>query len=222
MFGKKNSRHDNTDSTSNEASQPEKLPKGYNPPKGSATPKRKIVEAKNKRPLIANKANLTKAEKKERRIEERRRADEIYRKQQEALRTGDENNLPYQHKGKVRRWGRDYIDASGPISGWFMPLAFMILPLVVVQSYFPKAAIYLTIFLYAIFIVMGAHAVYLGNRTKKLAREIFGISQVPRGYAFQMIARCFYPRRWRLPKPMVKRGEFPHGAKKADRETAAN
>lgn len=217
MFGKKDSKQGAAETTA-AAAKAEKLHKGYNPPKGSATPKRKVAEARNKRPLIASNATLTKEEKKERKREERRRSDEIYRRQQEALHTGDENNMPYQHRGKVRRWGRDYIDAKGPIAAWFMPFALMIIPLVVLQGYFPSAAMYLTIFLYAMFIVMAAHAIYLGNRAKKIARELFGTDQVPRGYAMQMIGRCFYPRRWRLPKPMVARGEYPVGAKKSERE----
>ncbi|MDR6938883.1 DUF3043 domain-containing protein [Arcanobacterium hippocoleae] len=220
MFGKKSSSVKHFAPPADHASKHDpkaQLPKGYNPPKGSATPKRKEAQARNKRPLISNDAKLTKEERKERRRAERQRSDEIYRKQQEALRTGDEANLPYQYKGKVRRWGRDYIDASGPISAWFMPLAIMILPLVVVQGYFPQAAMYLTIFLYAMFGIMAAHAIYLGNKAKRIAREIFGDPQVPRGYTLQLISRCFYPRRWRLPKPMVKRGEFPAGAKKSAR-----
>lgn len=218
MFGKKNSTQSAAQSATTETAEVEKLRKGYNPPKGAATPKRKVAEAKNKRPLIASNVHLTKEEKKERKREERRRSDEIYRRQQEAMRTGDETNMPYQYRGKVRRWGRDYIDAAGPIAAWFMPFAIMIIPLVILQGYFPEMAMYLTIFLYALFILMAAHAIYLGNKAKKIAREIFGVDQVPRGYAFQLIARCFYPRRWRLPKPMVARGEYPVGAKKAERK----
>lgn len=219
MFGKNRSHQHQSESESSNNTSSKSQPKGYNPPKGEATPKRKHVEAQNKRPLIASGAKMTKAERKERKLAERRRSDEIYRRQQEALRTGDETNMPYQYKGKVRRWGRDFVDASGPISAWFMPLAILILPLVMVQSYFPQAAMYLTVFLYVMFGIMATHAIFLGNKAKKLAIEIFGATQVPRGYALQLIARCFYPRRWRLPKPMVARGDFPHGAKKEERNT---
>ncbi|MDY5584575.1 MAG: DUF3043 domain-containing protein [Arcanobacterium sp.] len=195
----------------------EHTPKGYTPPKGAPTPKRKDVEAKNRRPVVANRKNLSREEKREIRLENRRRSDEIYRKQQQAMRTGDEANMPYQHRGKVRSWGRDYIDASAPISAFFMPIALLILPLLFLQRYIPSVTVYITLGLYIIFFVMTLHAVYLARRTKNGAIAKFGAGEIPRGFTFQMFSRCYYPRRWRLPKAQVKRGEFPPGATKEDR-----
>lgn len=195
----------------------EQTPKGYTPPKGTPTPKRKDVEARNRRPVVANRKNLTREEKREIKLENRRRSDELYRKQQQAMRTGDEANMPYQHRGKVRSWGRDYIDASAPISAFFMPIALLILPLIFFQRYFPNITVYITLGLYIIFFIMALHAFYLARRTKSGAIAKFGAAELPRGFTFQMFSRCFYPRRWRLPKAQAKRGEFPPGATKEDR-----
>ncbi len=193
-------------------------PKGYTPPKGSATPKRKVVEARNRRPVVASQAHLSKEEKRAQRAENRRKADETYRQQQEAMRTGNEAKMPYQHRGKVRSWGRDYVDASGPISAYFMPVALLLIPLIVLQNYFPKIAIIVTLTLYAVFFIFMFHAFYIASSARRFARAKFGVTAVPRGFLLQMVGRCFYPRRWRLPVAKVKRGEFPEGARAHDRK----
>ncbi len=195
----------------------ESVKKGYNPPKGTATPKRRQAEKRNRRPLIADRSRLSREERRELKKEQRKKSDEVYRLQQAAMRTGDERHLPPQHKGKVRRWGRDYIDASFCLAAWFMPLAVLIVPLIFLQGRFPQIAWISTLVLYAIFAVMFIHALWLAHTAKKYAARIFGAAALPRGFMAQMLGRGFYPRRWRLPSPQVKRGEFPAGATSAEK-----
>ncbi|MCI6574147.1 MAG: DUF3043 domain-containing protein [Actinomycetaceae bacterium] len=192
------------------------LPKGYTPKKGGATPKRREVEASNRRPLVADKTKLTRAEKKERKAQARQRSDALWQQQQEAMRTGDEAHMPYQHRGKARRFARDYVDASAPISAWFMPMAILLIPLMFFSAAFPVFAFTATICFYAVFLLMLLHALFVAFRAKHLAQAKFGEAAVPRGLVWQMIGRCFYVRRWRLPKPQVARGEFPEGGTRAD------
>lgn len=212
MFGLKKRESD----TTAETTPTPPLPKGYTPKKGSATPKRREVEASNRRPLVADKTKLTRAEKKERKAQERQRSDELWRQQQEAMRTGDEARMPYQHRGKVRRFGRDYVDASAPMSAWFMPMAILLIPLMFFSAAFPTFAFIATLGFYGVFLLMLIHALFLSFRAKHLAQAKFGVAAVPRGFVWQMLGRCFYIRRWRLPKPQVERGEFPEGGTKAD------
>lgn len=187
--------------------------KGVSPRKGAPTPRRKDAEAARRHPLVSDKSSLTKEQKKQLKAEERARSNELYYKQQQAMRTGDQRNMPYQHQGKVRAWGRDYLDASAPIAQWILPLALLMLPLIFFGARFPQFTFWATIAIYVIFIIMLAHLAIVVHKLKRRATAKFGASQIPRGFSFQMFSRGLYPPRWRLPVPMVKRGQFPEGAK---------
>lgn len=187
--------------------------KGVTQRKGAPTPRRKDAEAARRRPLVADKSSLTKEQKKQLRAEERARSNELYYKQQNAMRTGDQKNMPYQHQGKVRAWGRDYLDASAPISQWILPVALLMLPLIFFGARVPTFTFWATIAIYVIFVIMLVHLAIVVNKLKRRATAKFGAAAIPRGFSFQMFGRGLYPPRWRLPSPMVKRGEFPEGAK---------
>lgn len=192
--------------------------KGYTAAKGAPTPRRKDVEARNRRPLVADTKSLSKAEKRQRKAEERARSNELYEKQQRAMRTGDERNMPAQHRGPIRAFGRNYVDAAAPISAFFMPVALLLLPIMLFQGRFPQIVIPMVWGMYAVFLIMTAHAILVSRRAKKLAVHKFG--EVPSGFFFQMLGRCFYLRRWRLPSPQVARGEFPAGGTRQDLKEA--
>ena len=192
------------------------LPKGYTPKKGAPTPTRKEAQARHYHPLVADKTKLTREQKKERRARARAASDAQWQREQKAMREGDEAHMPYQHKGKVRKFGRDYIDASAPISGWFMPVAILLIPFMFLTGRFPALSFYGTIFFYGIFVLMLIHALYIVGKSKKLAAFKFGSANVPRGFRWQMLGRAFYLRRWRLPAAQVKYGEFPEGGTKDD------
>ena len=196
------------------------LPKGYTPPKGTATPKRKVAEAANRHPIVADRRKLTKEERKARKAANRKASDDLYYKQQQAMRTGDERNMPYQHQGKVRRFGRDVVDSYSPISGWFMPLAVLLIPMMFFTARYPRFSFWATIAFYVIFILMALHALFIARRARMLAAYKYGDAQVPRGFIWQMLGRGFYPRRWRLPSPQVKRGEYPEGGAPSDLKEA--
>lgn len=214
MFGiKKNSSHT---TASAHADAPEAHPKGYTPKKGTKTRSRKEAEASRRRPLVADKTKLTREQRKERRAETRAANDREWRQQQEAMRTGDELRMPYQHRGKVRRFGRDFIDASSPLSTWFMPLAILLVPIMLLSGYMPRVTLVMTIVFYAAFLLMLIHGFIVATRAKNLAVFKFGAAAVPRGFTWQMLDRAFYLRRWRLPAVQVKRGEFPEGGRKED------
>lgn len=196
----------------------ELLPKGHNPSKGAPTPRRKDVEAARRRPLVAGTKSMTREERRAHKAKERARSNELYRKQQEAMRTGDERNMPVQHRGSERSFARDYVDASGPLSAFFMPVAIMILPVMIFQGKWPQVVIPIVWGMYGVFILMAIVAFITARRAKTLVEYRFG--EVPRGLFFQMVGRAFYLRRWRLPSPQVERGQYPDGGSPADLKQA--
>lgn len=218
MFFKKSKPE--TEETSVEVTSEAKLPKGYTPAKGAPTPRRKDVEARRRRPIVSDRATMTREEKKALKAEERARSNEIYAKEQEAMRTGDERNMPPQHQGKVRRFGRDFVDASAPFAALFMPTAILLIPLLLVNARYPEVGRWIVLALYAVFALMLLNGIFVARQAKKIAANHFGATQVPRGFIAQMMGRCFYLRRWRLPAPQVKRGEFPEGASREQRREA--
>ncbi len=196
------------------------LPKGQSPRKGSPTPKRKQAEAANRRPIVADHRALTKEEKRIRKAEERARSDEAWRKQQQAMKTGDERNMPAQHAGAVRRFARDYLDARSGLAVAFMPMALVLLASIFIQAYWPQIFVYVTLGVYGIFIIMILDSLLAVRNARLLAEGKFGEDKVPPRFFWQIFTRTFYLRRWRLPAPQVKRGEYPAGATKEDLKEA--
>ena len=174
--------------------------------KGRPTPTRKEAEAANRRPLVPKDRKAAKRE-------ARARRDAEFQREQLAMKTGDEAQLPYAHKGPVRRWARDYIDARFNIASYFFGLALAVLLLVFLQILNPDIAVIAMVILYGVMLIMLIDSFIASGKMKKTAVEKFGDDRVPRGIRWQMFGRTFYPRRWRRPIPMVDRGEWPAGAK---------
>ena len=174
--------------------------------KGRPTPTRKEAEAANRRPLVPKDRKAAKRG-------ARARRDAEFQREQLAMKTGDEAQLPYAHKGPVRRWARDYIDARFNIASYFFGLALAVLLLVFLQILNPDIAVIAMVILYGVMLIMLIDSFIASGKMKKKAVEKFGDDRVPRGIRWQMFGRTFYPRRWRRPIPMVDRGEWPAGAK---------
>lgn len=194
--------------------------KGYTPGKGAPTPKRRVAEARNQRPIIADRTKMTKEEKKALKAEQRARSDEAWQRAQTAMKTGDERHMPAQHAGPVRRFARDYLDARTSLAEGFMPLALLLLLSMFVQTLSSTLFVYVVLGIYALLIVMLADAFWAWRNCKVLIEHKFGEGKVPPRSTWQMISRIFYIRRWRMPRPMVKRGEWPVGGSPQDLKDA--
>ena len=216
MFGKK----DNAEPVETASPFEESLPKGYTPGKGTPTPKRKYAEAQKQRPLIADRTAMSKEERKALKAQQRAQSDEAWRKGQDAMKTGDERHMPAQHAGPVRRFARDYLDARFSIGEGFMPLAILLVVSMVVQQYSAQAFVYMVLLIYAAFILMALDAWWAWRNCKILIDHKFGEGKVPPRSTWQMVSRIFYIRRWRMPRPMVKRGEWPAGGTPTDLKEA--
>lgn len=216
MFGKKKTTDPEEVATPSE----EQLPKGYTPAKGVPTPKRKYAEARRQHPIVADRSKMTREERKALKAEQRARSDEEWRKAQEAMKTGDERHMPPQHAGPVRRFARDYLDARTSLAEGFMPLAIVLLFSMFVQTASATLFVYLVLAIYAFLILMGIDAWWAWRNTKLLIEHKFGPGKVPPRSTWQMVSRIFYIRRWRMPRPMVKRGQWPEGGTPEDLKQA--
>lgn len=171
--------------------------------KGRPTPRRKVAESANRRPLVpADRKGAAKAA----RLEQRAARDRQY----QALQTGDERFLPVKDKGPVRRYIRDHVDARWNLGEMFLPVALVMLVLqIVLAQVNPNAAFVVLIALYAFSLVMLLDAYLMWRGLKKRLRAKFGEDVVVRGTAMYAVLRVFQIRPSRLPKPQVKHGQYP-------------
>jgi hypothetical protein len=125
------------------------------------------------------------------------------------MQTGDEKNLPLRDRGPVRRWIRDYVDARRSIGEYFLPVSLVMVFSTMLTASYPAIGLIVLGLLYLIVFITIADAVLLARTLRKRLDARFGAEKVPRGSLMYGVLRAFQIRRTRLPKPMVKRGEFP-------------
>ena len=166
--------------------------------KGRPTPKRKVSEAANKRPLVAP------TTKKASREQAKAQRDIEYR----AMQTGDERNMPAKDRGPVRRFIRDSVDARWNLGEFFLPVAavFLVIQFALAKTGYAVFAI-LALYVYIIAAVFDGWLMWRGLKKRLVAK--FGIEQLPRGAAMYAVLRAFQIRPSRMPKPQVKHGQRP-------------
>ncbi|GEK19684.1 DUF3043 domain-containing protein [Cellulomonas xylanilytica] len=176
----------------------ESTPPTSDPGKGRPTPKRKVAEAANKRPLVAP------ATKKASRERAKAQRDLEYR----AMQTGDERNMPAKDRGPVRRFIRDSVDARWNLGEFFLPMAavFLVIQFALAQTGLAVFAI-LALYVYIIAAVIDGWLMWRGLKKRLVAK--FGIEQIPRGAAMYAVLRAFQIRPSRMPKAQVKHGQRP-------------
>lgn len=173
--------------------------------KGRPTRTRREAEAARRRPLVPQ-------DRKDAKRRDRDAAKIERNKAQVALVTGDEANMPYQHRGPQRRFVRDLVDTRHNVAEYFFPLALIImvvalvLPLVV-----PSAATVMSTLMLAVLwggiLVCVVDALILRKRLRSRLTERFG--EVGQGLVTYGLMRAVQIRRWRLPKAQIRHGESP-------------
>jgi hypothetical protein len=185
-----------TSNESNDAT-PGMVPVG----KGHATPTRKEREAAQRRPLVPT----SKEDNKKRREEQRLRSA----REQKALQTGDERYMPRQHLGAPRRFARDFIDARTTVTEFMLPAAVVSM---IALFFFGNSVTIMTAVTLALLLLMvtwAFEALILLRKMRKQAAAKFGADKLPRMYAIYGLTRLMQIRRMRLPKPQIKRGQYP-------------
>lgn len=175
--------------------------------KGRPTPKRREAEARRQRPLVP-------ADRKAAKRAAREARNASFRREQEALLTGDERYMPAGHRGKVRRFIRDFADVRWSFSEFIIPVMLLFLVGLTSIAFFKPeanvASIAVTIMsgiFYGLFLISIVEAVYVWFRIKRVAATRFPDEPLPRGGWFYLYSRMVMARRWRTPAPQVTRGE---------------
>ena len=177
--------------------------------KGRPTPTRREAEQRNRHPVVGSPRlapNATKEERKAARAAQREALAAERAKSREAMLTGDERYLPAQHRGPGRRWARDYVDSRWNLGELLLPTAFVVLLLGLVPQ-LQVVTIFLVPVLYLFALVVIVNGFFLARRVNRMAVERFGESA--RGVGRYAALRSAQVRRFRMPKPIVKRGESP-------------
>lgn len=168
------------------------------PTKGHATPTRKEQEAARKRPLVPT----------DRRLAAKQSRSQVQASRERArigMAAGEEKYLPARDKGPQKKYVRDFIDARWSLGEVLLPL----LVLVIVSYFFESIAAYVLIGVWAAIIVVVSEGVIVGVILRRKLAAKFGADRVERGVRWYAFMRMIQMRVLRLPKPQVKRGEYP-------------
>lgn len=165
--------------------------------KGRPTPKRREAERGRRRAVGAPR------DRKEayRRVRERQREERS--KSMQALRTGDERNLPPRDRGPVKRYVRDVVDARRSVAEFFLPLALVIVVLTLTSSAQLKL-VGSTLWMVLVVLIV-VDSIVLVMRLKRGLRRSFP-DENHRGAVSYALMRSMQIRRFRLPPPRVKPG----------------
>lgn len=164
--------------------------------KENPTPTRKEAEAARKKAL---KPPLTRKEQIQRDREARQR---IRQRQQEALRTGDDRYLPLRDRGPLKRFARDYVDRRRLVAEYLLP----VLLFTFILTMFPQfATVGMLAWMSVTLVAIIEEILLIRGLKKELARRFPG--QSTKGITLYTILRTTQLRRFRLPKPQVKRFE---------------
>ncbi len=167
--------------------------------KGQATPTRKQQEAARKRPLVPDDRKLAAKQARAKSSEARDRA-------RVGMAAGDDKYMPPRERGPQKRFARDYVDARFNVGEFMIPVMF----LVIILTFFPNAAVqtYGILALWAFFLVAVVDCIILGFVLTRKVENKFGKSNADRVRWYSAM-RALQLRPMRLPKPQVKRGQYP-------------
>lgn len=171
--------------------------------KGRPTRSRAEAEAARKRPLVPEDRR---AAAKAQRAKAREARDTEY----VAMKSGDESRMPLRDRGPKKRYIRDFVDARWNVGEYFLIIAGVFLLLTLLGSQFPVVALVALLLMYLVVIVAIVDAFILWRQLKKRLVAKFGQSALnERGLMMYAVMRAFQFRRGRLPKAVVKHGEYP-------------
>jgi hypothetical protein len=169
--------------------------------KKQPTPKRKVAEAENLRPLIVKDRKV--ARKKSRETYNKQRDDEYL-----ALKTGDINKMPLKDRGEYKLFVRNFVDSHFKLGELFLPFAVVMLvimftPLMQTNSIVSIVAI---LGVYGFFLVCIVEALLNWHLLKRQFKEFYGpdFNYKKQGFFTYMAMRILQFRRIRLPKPLPK------------------
>ncbi|PJJ55077.1 DUF3043 domain-containing protein [Compostimonas suwonensis] len=167
--------------------------------KGHATPTRKEREAANKRPLVPGDRKEAARNARSQAATERERA-------RIGMAAGDDRYLPVRDKGPQKKFVRDYVDARFSVGELLIPVMFLVIILTFIPN--PDFQVYGILALWAFFVLAVIDCVILSYLVTKKVKAKFGESRAERVRWYASM-RALQLRVMRLPKPQVKRGQYP-------------
>lgn len=176
--------------------------------KGRPTPRRKDQQAKNLHPVVPKDRAAAKRE-------ARAARDAAWKRQNDAMVTGEEKYLPSREKGPVKRFIRDYVDARFCLGEYFVPLVFVLIivsfAFTRILPQYPLISLYTMLATNGYLLLAIADAVWCWWRLRRRLTEKFGQKRVADEGTifFYVMSRCFMLRRWRRPAALVSRGQYP-------------
>ena len=130
-------------------------------------------------------------------------------KMQEAMKTGDDRYLPTADKGPIRRFARDYVDARWSVMEFALPVLLLFsFAGILLAGLAPWIAGAVNLVFLVIILAIAADWFLLTSGLKRTVARRFP-DEPTRGLGFYAVRRTMQMRRWRLPKPMLARGEKP-------------
>ena len=169
--------------------------------KGHATPTRKEREAANLRPLVNSDRKAAGKASRAKMAESRERA-------RIGMANGEEKYLVARDRGPQRRYIRDFIDARFSVGEIMIPIMFVVIILTFVQDDVFQVLAILGLWLF--FILAVIDCLIVGFRINRKLAAKFGADQLQRGNRWYAAMRALQLRMMRLPKPQVKRGQYPN------------
>jgi hypothetical protein len=120
---------------------------------------------------------------------------------------GEEKYLVARDKGPQRRYIRDYIDARFSIGEVMIPIMFLVIILTFINdAIFQFIAI---VALWVFFLMAIVDCVIVGYILNRKVGAKFGEEHVQKGNRWYAAMRALQLRPMRLPKPQVKRRQYP-------------
>jgi hypothetical protein len=168
--------------------------------KGHATPTRKEREAANKRPLVPSDRKQASAQSKQQLASQRDRA-------RAGMAAGEERYLPARDKGPQKRYTRDFVDARWNVGEILLPLLVLVILSYFFQSSVPIVAQIALFGVWAVIVVVVIDGVVMTFQLRRRLVAKFG--SMDRGVRWYAFMRAIQLRPMRLPKPQVKRGQYP-------------
>jgi hypothetical protein len=167
--------------------------------KGRPTPTRKEQEAARKQPLVPSDRRLAARQSRSQQASQRDRA-------RIGMARGEEKYLPARDKGPQKRYARDFVDARFSVGEVLLPA----LVIVIISYVLPPAITsILLIVIWLVLLIVIADGIWMGQKIVTRMAQKYGKDKVERGLRWYALMRAIQLRPMRLPKPQVKRGQYP-------------
>ncbi|NLA66454.1 MAG: DUF3043 domain-containing protein [Leucobacter sp.] len=167
--------------------------------KGRPTPSRKQAQAAKAQPLVGARDKTARKVQRQKDAEARERA-------RLGMMQGDDRFLTVRDKGPQRRYVRDFVDARFSVGEFLIPAMVVVL----MMTFLPAEwQIYSMLGIWAYLGLSIIDAVALGFTLKRKLAAKFGEDQVQPGFRWYAAMRAFQFRMLRMPKPQVRRMQFP-------------